>query len=220
MTKNRYQYEFKKFKSGKRKGQTYCNVRSVKTGKTIRTVSSKKKVQSAVKSAKQQKTRAEDKAIDEKLRKTAKRHGGNYADVKEQYEKDLKIEKEKEKKRVKRLRKQGGKPLGRKSKSIKKDILEKIDRSCGYVTTMRCYWVVRYDKQSPYVEAQYAESYEGDKFNLACYEIDEISLPIIEREKSDKHYHIVRGSNSGACVRLIDRETEQTIRRHEHGVGC
>lgn len=217
---NRYSYEFKKFASGKRRGQTYCNIRSVKTGKTIRTVSSEAKVKTAIKSAKQQDYREDERLLDQELRIIAKRHGANYEDLKEDYKKAIKTKKRKEKRRVTKLHKEGKKPYGRKVKTLKRDIIRDIDKTAGYVTTWRLYWIVQEGTDTPYIGAQGAASYEGNEFTIAQELVQDVSLPIIDEAKTNPDFNIVPGSSSGACVRLIDRETQQTIRKYELGVGC
>lgn len=86
---NKHQYEYKKFKSGKRKGEVYVNIRDVKTGKTIRTVSSKIGLQKAHKAVYQQKRRG--KATKEKLdvieRMEGVGAGGTHKEYLKEYEK-------------------------------------------------------------------------------------------------------------------------------------
>lgn len=74
---NRYEYEFKTFRSGKRKDQAYCNIKNVKTGKTIKTVSGKDKLQAAHKAVGQQKRRRRNLESWERMEKEVMGQGGN-----------------------------------------------------------------------------------------------------------------------------------------------
>lgn len=216
----RYFYEFKTFKSGGRKGKEYVNIRSVKTGKTIKTVSSKTKVSSAHKAAKQQVTRSEAKEIDQELRRIADEHDGNYNQLKIRYKSGLDAEKKKEKQRRKQSKKEGKQVYGRKLSTLKKSVTKDLDKTSGYVTTWRLFWVTQIAKDSPYIEAQGAGADKGDQFKYAVDMVKDYSLPIIARDKQDYDYKIVSGSGSGACVRLIDRYTQKTVKSFGLGVGC
>lgn len=217
---DRHFYEFKKFKSGSRKGKEYINIRSIKTGKVIRSVSSAKKLKSVYKNIEVQEVRKTDLEIQHSIQEIAKKYGANPEYVKKQYEKELEISIEKEKQRVKELRKKGEKPHGRKRKTLKTDIIKNFERTAGYVVTWRLFWVVSEYGQSPFIEAQGAGSYEGNDTDDAIEEVDLWSLPIINRDRRDPDYEIVEGSGSGACVRVIDRERGKTIDRYQLGVGC
>lgn len=217
---NRFEYQFKKYRTGKRRGQEYVNIISVKTGKTIKTFSSKTRLKTAHRSAKQQMRRQSDAKYDRELRSIAKYHRVSYESVKERYETQIDVEKGIEAARVKELRKQGKKPHGRKLKKIKKSILQKLEETSGYITTYRLYWVVQDGTDSPYIAAQGAGVYMGDQMDKAIKYVKHYSLPIIERAKGDKDYVILKGSNSGACVKLIDRETQDCIDAYQLGIGC
>lgn len=222
---DRYSYEFKKFKSGARRGKDYCNKRSVKTGKVVSTFSKASKVKNARNTVRAQIRRVEDREIDEELRKTAKKYHGNYGDLREDYDKAIKIARLEERKRIKRERKEGKKPSGRKSRTLKQSVHDKLKKKIGYVTTYRFVWVVRerfggrWD--SPYIAAQRADSYSGDHFNKVKAYVKEISDPIIQRDKEDADFMIMPHTPSGACVRLIDRETDISDRKYGLGkAGC
>lgn len=220
MARNRYLYEFKTYKSGSRKGKEYCNVRSVKTGKTIRTVSSVKSLKTVHKSVKQQLTRTETKAIDQELRRIADEHGGDYNQLKIRYKKGLDSEKKKEKQRRKQSKKEGKQVYGRKLTTLKKTVTKDLEKTSGYVTVWRLYWVTQIGKDSPYIEARGAGAYNGNEFKIAVDVVEEVSLPILAQDKQEWDYNIVPGSGSGACVRLIDRYTQETVKSFGLGVGC
>lgn len=222
---DRYSYEFKTFRSGARRGKVYVNKRSIKTGKVVSTFSKASKVKNARNTVRAQIRRAEDREIDEELRKIAKKYHGNYGDLREDYNKLIKIERLNERKRIIRERKAGKKPSGRKSKTLKQSVHDKLKRNIGYVTTYRFVWVVRerfggrWD--SPYIAAQRADSYPGDQFDKVKAYVKEISDPIIDRDKEDVDFMIMPNTPSGACVRLIDRETDESDRKYGLGkVGC
>lgn len=217
---DKYTYEFKKFKSGKQRGKDYVNKRSVKTGKVISRVSNPSKVKNARNTVRAQKRRAEDRKIDDLLRETAQKYHGNYGDMKDDYDKAIKVARLEEQKRIVRERKTGKKPSGRKPETLKREVVNKLERTVGYVTTFRLYWVVQLHKDSPYIAAQQANSFKGDRFDEVKEWVNEASYPIINEAKSDKDFIILPHSHSGACVRLIDRETDETVRKHELGVGC
>lgn len=82
----RYSYEFKTFKTGRREGQQYVNIRDVKTGKTIRTQSSKASLQKAHKSHGQQKRRGVKLESWNRISDKVEKQGGN----RKQYEKAIK----------------------------------------------------------------------------------------------------------------------------------
>lgn len=216
----RYSYEFKKFASGRQKGKQYVNIRSAKTGRLIRRVSTVSGLKTAHKSAKQQVYRAEEELIDKELREIAKKHKGDYHHLKQRYNKQIEIEKHLEVKRVKQSRKEGKKPYGRKLKTLKKSVVSNIEASSGYVTVWRLYWVVQEGTDTPYIAAQGVDTYQGDQMDKAIKDVKHWSLPIIRRDESDKDYNILPGSGSGACVRLIDRETQNTVDAYQLGVGC
>ena len=83
---NKLEYEFKQFASGKRKGAVYCNIRSAKTGKTIKTVSSKSGLQKAHKSKQQQIRRQKKQESWGRVEQAVQKQGG----TRKQYEKGIK----------------------------------------------------------------------------------------------------------------------------------
>lgn len=82
---NRFAYKYGKFSSGKRKGEVYCSIINVKTGKTIKTVSSEKALQKVKKSVTGQKYRGKKRLQKEDVikRMDEESAGGTY----KQYEK-------------------------------------------------------------------------------------------------------------------------------------
>lgn len=73
---NKYSYEFKTFKSGSRKGETYCSISSEATGKILKNISSKEGLQKAHKSQGQQVRRHKKNVIWAGVKgETDQRHG-------------------------------------------------------------------------------------------------------------------------------------------------
>ena len=215
---NRYKYEFKTFKSGKRKGMEYVNIRSVKTGKVIHTYSSKKKLKSAKKSYKQQLRRKQQKEINKKLKKIADSTGSNYEDLKDRYNKAISQEKKKEKERIKKLKKEGRKPRGRKPETIKKEVLKALIAQTGYLTTYSWFFTVSINYQSPEIFSQRAGRYISDEFDNMVDWVKDAYRRVTNKMKEYQHAHFV--DNWGACVRLIDLESDKVVRKFEMGRGC
>ena len=215
---NRYEYEFKTFKSGKRKGQEYVNIRSTKTGKVIHTYSSNKRLKSAKKSYKQQIRRKTQKEINKKLKKIAESTGSNYEDLKKRYDKEIAQQTKKEKERIKRLKKEGKKPTGKKPETIKKEVLKALIKETGYLTTYSWFFTASINYQSPEIFSQRAGRYLSDEFDNMVEWVKDAYKRVTNKMK--EYQHAAFADNWGACVRLIDLESDRIVRKFEMGRGC
>lgn len=191
---------------------------SAKTNKVVQRVSKPQKIKVFRKRQQSQKYRKEQKAIDDEIVAITKKYNGNYATIKKRYLRQLKREQKAEKDRVKTEKAKGGKPRGRKKSSLKKDALKYASKRAGYQTIYRFWWVVKVGRDTPEIWAQQADSTEGNQFETVKDYVDEISKPIISEVKGIKNAVFVSGS--GACVRLIDRDSKVTIRQYGLGSGC
>lgn len=241
-------YEFKTFQRGKRKGQEYCNIRSVKTGKLLKSVSSKVKVKTAHKSAQQQVSRALDRRVKSELIFIAETRHANIGDLMKDYKKDLQEAKTKEKIRMIEGKLAGKRMRGTKPETIKKSVLSKIEKRTGHVTTFR-YGIAVTDispsgqELTPRVIARGSGTLEGMQLAKAIQHVRYVinkSLrsytPVHQRGKAKGHpmdidwlwHEDTRAiadfdlhPRSGICIKVIDRETSEPVgTKYQRGVGC
>lgn len=211
----RYSYEFKTFKSGKRKGQSYCNVRSTKTGKTIKTVSSKANLRTAYQSYSQQKRRAIKKKEWETNRKSVEARGG----TRKQYEKAKKRLTEKDKERIK-IEKDAN---SRRKRTLQRQAIEKT----GYSTCIHAFYQIgRTPKAQPYivgesdaehdVDIEYSswqQKLDGDNFK---YNIEDLRRDF-QREIEDAETSELQVFYGGYEITVVDNETGKVIQRESEG---
>lgn len=191
---------------------------SAKTNKVIQRVSKPQKIKTFKKRQQSQRYRQKQVRLEKEFKQIAKTYNGNVADIRETYKKQLALEVKKERLRLKQLEKEGKKPYGRKRKSLKKDALQSARDTAGVVTVFRFWWVVKVGRDTPEVWAQQAEATNGEHFKIVKSYVNDISKPIMAEVKRTKGAVFVSGS--GACVRLIDRETKRTVKQYELGAGC
>lgn len=191
---------------------------SAKTNKVIEKVSITEKIRTFKKRQQSQKYRQQQKHLNKEIERIAKTYNGNPERIKSRYKRQLAKEIRDERRRLKQLKKEGKKPYGRKLSTLKKDALKHSEESAGYVTIFRFWWVVKVGRDTPEVWAQQAEATEGEHFKTVKDYVNEISKPILEEVKRTKGAVLIDGS--GACVRLIDRETKKSIKQYELGAGC
>lgn len=207
-------YDFRINKNGK----PYAVKISAKTGKVIEKVSKPNKIKTYKKRVKSQKYRQKQTLLKKQFKDIAKTYDGDSISLEIKYKRQLAKEIAAEKRRVKELKKEGQKPYGRKRKTLEGDSLEFVRRSAGYVTVFRFWWVVKVGRDTPEIWGQEAGSFEGNQFTETKDYVNDISKAIIDEVKGTKGAVFVSGS--GACVRLINRETQKTIKSYPIGAGC
>jgi len=217
----RYEYVFKKFKSGKNLDKPYCNVISVKTGKIVKRISSKKQLKSAHASVNRQKRSAEDEEMYTYIDQQTRLYGGDAKKIKTQYKRDWRVSERRAKKKVKADIKAGKKRVqkvgDKKRKAIKLSIAKELTSLSGYLTIFREYWVFAEDDDSPQL-MQGAGTWEGDHFAEACEMVRDNSDSIRREARGNKRFEIY--PESGACVRLIDRADGRLLDKYGLGAGC
>lgn len=211
----RYSYEFKKFKSGSRKKQEYCNIRSVKTGKVIKTVSSKANLSSAHKAVGQQKRRAKDEKAWANVEDDVKKSGG----TRKQYERAVKRERAANTKAIKEDPK--ARKLGR------GELSKRASRKVGVTTQIAVFFqVAAIPGAQPYTVGesnkeedinisypQWQEYIKGDSFKYELPAVREFYRATLDKAKS-KGLHVFYG---GYEVKVVDNETGNTLKSEMDG---
>lgn len=211
----RYSYEFKTFKSGNRKGEEFCNIRSVKTGKTVRTVSSKANLSSAHKSVGQQKRRAAQDAEWKSVEGVVTKRGG----TRKQYETARTRLTKEEKQRLKEDKKAGPRR--------KKFFQTRASEKTGYTTTIRAFYqVASTPKAQPHtvgesdserdVDIEYSgwqTNLDGDNFE---YNIEELRRDF-RREIEEAETSELQVFYGGYEIKVIDNESGDVIRKEKEG---